>query len=69
MGGDAIKAALLDADVDPSSVNALFVGNMMSGQLSFQQHLGPLLANAAGLDNAEAATAEVELAQTGWLPV
>eukprot|EP00045_Choanoeca_perplexa_P009217 m.88026 g.88026 ORF g.88026 m.88026 type:complete len:412 (-) comp14803_c0_seq2:510-1745(-) len=58
LGGDAITAALDDAGVDPLAVKGLFVGNMMSGMLSSQQHLGPLLANAAGLDNAEAATAE-----------
>jgi len=39
-------------------VGALFVGNMLSGMLSNQQHLGPLLANAAGLRLVEAATAE-----------
>eukprot|EP00730_Choanoeca_flexa_P015257 TRINITY_DN6967_c0_g1_i1.p1 TRINITY_DN6967_c0_g1~~TRINITY_DN6967_c0_g1_i1.p1 ORF type:complete len:268 (+),score=50.27 TRINITY_DN6967_c0_g1_i1:110-913(+) len=58
MGGEAIKAALADSDIDPLQVDSLFIGNMMSGMLSSQQHLGPLLANAAGLDNAEAATAE-----------
>lgn len=58
-GGAAVKVALSQADVDPASVEALYVGNMMAGMLSCQQHIGPLVANAAGLDNAEATTAEV----------
>jgi len=39
-------------------VGALYVGNMLSGMLSSQQHLGPLLANAAGLRLAEATAVE-----------
>ena len=50
--------ALQDAGIDASVPQALYVGNMMSGMLSQQQHLGPLLANAAGLENVEAATIE-----------
>lgn len=67
MGGAAIQAALQQAQLEPSAVGALFVGNMMSGMLSSQQHLGPLLANAAGL-TVEAATAEVSWAGAlkGW---
>mmetsp|Transcript_40706 Transcript_40706/g.100578 ORF Transcript_40706/g.100578 Transcript_40706/m.100578 type:complete len:416 (+) Transcript_40706:15-1262(+) len=58
MGGDAIKNALKDAGIDASVPQALYVGNMMSGMLSSQQHMGALLANAAGLDNIECATVE-----------
>ncbi|EGD80872.1 hypothetical protein PTSG_11735 [Salpingoeca rosetta] len=58
MGAQAVRAALADADMDPKSVQAVFVGNMMSGMLSKQQHLGPLIANAAGLDLVEASTTE-----------
>lgn len=58
MGGRAIAAALRDAGLNPSVPGALYVGNMLSGILSDQQHLGPLLANAAGLGPVEAATAE-----------
>jgi acetyl-CoA C-acetyltransferase len=58
MGGVAIKAALSDAQIDSSKVGALYVGNMLSGMLSSQQHLGALLANAGGLDLVESATAE-----------
>ena len=58
MGGRAISAALRDAGISASIPGALYVGNMLSGMLSDQQHLGPLLANAAGLGPVEAATAE-----------
>jgi acetyl-CoA C-acetyltransferase len=58
MGGQAIKAAMADAGVDASVPQALYVGNMLSGMLSSQQHMGPLLANAAGLGPVETATVE-----------
>jgi acetyl-CoA C-acetyltransferase len=45
--------------MQPHEPAALYVGNMMSGMLSNQQHLGPLLASAAGLEGIEAVTAEV----------
>ena len=45
--------------MDASEPRALYVGNMMSGMLSRQQHLGPLLASEARLPGIEAATAEV----------
>ena len=61
MGGAAIAAALADAGgLSSSSVGALYVGNMLSGMLSHQQHVGPLLARA-GLGagwGGESATAE-----------
>lgn len=56
LAADAVRAALADAGVE--RVGALFVGNMLSGMLSQQQHLGALVANAAGLHGIEAATAE-----------
>lgn len=58
MGGAAIKAAISDAQIESSSVGALYVGNMLSGMLSSQQHLGALLSNAGGLGLVESATAE-----------
>ena len=59
MGGEAVRRALRDADVDPARVGALYASNMMSGMLSNQQHIGPLVADAAGgLEGVEAATAE-----------
>jgi len=41
-----------------NAVQALYIGNMLSGMLSHQQHLGALVADAAGLRGVEAATAE-----------
>ncbi len=46
-------------DMSKDKPEAVYVGNMMSGILSDQQHLGPLLATAAGLAGVEAFTAEV----------
>eukprot|EP00961_Rhodomonas_salina_P144059 1939201-Rhodomonas_salina.1 len=58
MGAEAIQKALADAGVDKKEVSALFVGNMMSGMLSDQQHLGPFLATAAGLGSVDTMTTE-----------
>lgn len=52
----AIREAIADAGVE--RVEALYLGNMLSGILSQQQHLGALVADAAGLRGVEAATAE-----------
>ncbi|MQS34005.1 hypothetical protein, partial [Escherichia coli] len=43
----AIEAALDDAQV--SKVDALYVGNMLAGQFSHQNHLGALIADFAGM--------------------
>jgi hypothetical protein len=50
MGAEAIKAAVGQSglSIKDKSIGALYVGNMMSGMLSKQQHMGPLLATAAG---------------------
>ena len=48
MGGEAIKKAVAEARIDPGSVGALYVGNMLAGMLSGQQHIGPLLSQAGG---------------------
>ncbi len=53
---DAIKAALQDANLE--RVDALYVGNMLSGELTAQQHLGALIADWAGLGNIEALRVE-----------
>lgn len=49
---EALLAALKDASVD--QVNMLLVGNMLSGALSSQEHLGALVADFAGLRGIEA---------------
>jgi acetyl-CoA C-acetyltransferase len=43
---DAATAAIEDAGVD--RVDSMYVGNMMSGFLQHQEHLGPLMATALG---------------------
>lgn len=45
----AVSAALSDAGVAPLDVNALFVGNMLSGMLGGQEHLGAFFAEELGL--------------------
>lgn len=56
MGAAALRAAIDDARRD--DIEAVYVGNMLSGMLSRQQHLGALIATEAGLEGVEAATAE-----------
>ena len=49
---EAILAALQDAGVD--QVDMLLAGNMLSGELTGQEHLGALIADFAGLRGVEA---------------
>ena len=48
----AVQAAMADAGV--THVDALYVGNMLSGELAGQEHLGALVADFAGLRGIEA---------------
>ena len=56
LGVDAMLAALQDAGVERA--DALYVGNMLAGELAAQAHLGTLLADWSGLGNIEAARVE-----------
>jgi acetyl-CoA C-acetyltransferase len=59
----AMEAAMSDAaGLRPT---ALYLGNMLSGSLSHQSHLGALLADFAGLTGIEAATIEAAGASGG----
>ncbi|MDW8395923.1 MAG: thiolase domain-containing protein [Anaerolineae bacterium] len=49
---EALAAAMRDAQVE--RVDALYVGNMLSGELTAQEHLGALIADFAGLRGIEA---------------
>jgi acetyl-CoA C-acetyltransferase len=49
---EALQAGLADAGV--TRVDALYVGNMLSGELTGQEHLGALVADFAGLRGIEA---------------
>lgn len=57
-GADAIGSALASAGLDNGDIGALYVGNMLSGMLSQQQLLAPMVANTAGLEHVEASTVE-----------
>lgn len=49
---EALQAAMADASVPQA--DALYVGNMLSGELTGQEHLGALVADFAGLRGIEA---------------
>ena len=53
---EAIAAAMQDAGIERA--DALYVGNMLSGEISGQSHLGPLIADFAGLRGIEAVKIE-----------
>lgn len=57
---DALKAAMLDANLERA--DALYVGNMLSGEISGQAHLGALIADFAGLRGIEAVKIEAACA-------
>ena len=59
----AIEAALDDAHT--TSIDALYVGNMLAGELSSQNHLGALIADFSGLRGIEAVTVEAGEASGG----
>lgn len=52
IAGEAVFSALADAGVQ--RVDGLFIGNMLSGMLSKQEHLGALTADWVGLQGIEA---------------
>jgi len=52
LAGDAALAALLDSGLQ--TVDAVYVGNMMSGSANHQQHLGVYIADWIGMQHAEA---------------
>ncbi len=57
---DALAAAMQDAKIERA--DALYVGNMLSGEISGQAHLGPLIADFAGLRGVEAIKIEAACA-------
>jgi len=56
LAGDAVLAAMKDASIE--TADALYVGNMLSGLLTGQEHLGALIADFVGLRGAEAVKVE-----------
>ncbi len=57
---EALAAALQDANLERA--DALYVGNMLSGEISGQAHLGALVADFAGLRGIEAVKVEAACA-------
>ena len=60
LGAQALLNALDDADRD--EIDGLYVGNMLSGSLSEQEHLGALIADYAGFGGIEAVKIEAACA-------
>ena len=60
LGHDAISAAMQDAGIEQA--DALFVGNMLSGELAGQEHLATLIADFMGMRGIEAAKVEAACA-------
>lgn len=56
LAGDAVLAAMKDAGIE--TADALYVGNMLSGVLTGQEHLGALVADFVGLRGIEAVKIE-----------
>jgi acetyl-CoA C-acetyltransferase len=56
LGADAVLAAMKDAGIE--TADALYVGNMLSGLLTGQEHLGALIADFVGLRGIEAVKVE-----------
>lgn len=63
LAASAGLAALQDAGLE--TVDALFVGNMTSGRLNRQQHLGALIADSMGLAGIEATRIEAACGSAG----
>lgn len=62
MAASAIAQLFEPQIAEPEEVGALYVGNMLSGILSQQQLLAPLIAQHAGLSGCEAVTTEAACA-------
>ncbi len=56
LGFQALNGSMRDAKIE--RIDALYVGNMLSGELTHQEHLGALIADFAGLRGIEAVKVE-----------
>jgi acetyl-CoA C-acetyltransferase len=63
LGYEALRNAMRDASVE--RIDGLYVGNMLSGELTRQEHLGALIADHAGLRNIEAIKIEAACGSAG----
>jgi acetyl-CoA C-acetyltransferase len=62
---EAVGKALLDAQMKKEEIGALFVGNMLSGMLGSQEHIGALYAEELGLAGIAATKIEGACASGG----
>lgn len=62
---EAGKAAIADAGLSKKQIDAVFVGNMLSGVLHNQEHLGALVTSVLGLGNCPAVKVEGACASGG----
>ena len=60
LAADAVLAAMRDADI--ARADAMYVGNMLSGEIAGQEHLGALIADCVGLRGIEAVKVEAACA-------
>jgi acetyl-CoA C-acetyltransferase len=58
LAGEAVLSALADAHVEAEQLDALYIGNMLSGPLNGQENLGSLVADWIGARGVEAAKIE-----------
>ena len=63
MGAEAVRLAMEDGGIQ--HVDAIYLGNMLSGVISNQQQLGPLVAACAGLKGTESVTLEAACGSGG----
>lgn len=63
LGYEALNAAMRDARLE--RIDALYVGNMLSGELTKQEHLGALIADFAGQRGIEAMKIEAACGSAG----
>ena len=49
LASQALNGALKDAEIDKKNIEALYVGNMLSGILGNQEHLGAFFADELGI--------------------
>lgn len=65
LGSQAVQLALADAAISRDRVEALYVGNMLSGILGQQQQLGSLIVDYAGLGGIEGVSVDAACAAGG----
>ena len=58
LAGDAVTAAIAEAHIEPTAVESLYVGNMLSGALNKQENVSALIADWVGLRGIEASKIE-----------